>query len=201
MDCGHLYGSKVWHSTSKYRKKIYQCSCKFTNEVKCTTPHFTEEDIKGMFVKAVNELLTDKEELIKNLELIRKRLSNKGNLEVERDRLHIEMGDLVQKIQGLVNENARTILNQEEYQGKYEEMISRYESLKARLDEVEKKLSDIVTRREVLGHFIKTLREQGEFITEFGEGLWGSLLECIEVENSGVVRCGFKDGSLIELNM
>ncbi len=66
-----------------------------------------------------------------------------------------------------------------------------------------------------MGHFIKTLKDQvawtpdqqtqfasrGEVITEFDEGLWGSLLECIEVENSGVVRCGFKDGSLIELNM
>lgn len=201
MDCGHLYGSKVWHSTSKYRKKIYQCSCKFTNEVKCATPHFTEDDIKTMFVKAVNELLIDKEELIKNLEFIRKKLSNKGTLETERDNLHNEMTEVVESIQNLVNENARVVQNQDEYQSRYNEMVVMYESLKVKIDEVEKKISDILTRREVLGHFIKTLKDQGGVITEFDEGLWGSLLECIEVENSGVVRCGFKDGSLIELNM
>ncbi len=200
MDCGHLYGSKVWHSTSKYRKKIYQCSCKFTNEVKCTTPHFTEDDIKTMFVKAVNELLIDKEELIENLELIRRKLSDKGNLEVERDMLHSEMGDLVQKIQNLVNENARVVQNQDDYQSRYNEMVVMYESLKVKIDEVEKKISDILTRREVLGHFIKTLREQREFITEFDEKLWGSLLECIEVEGSGVVKFKFKSGEVLELN-
>ncbi len=79
-------------------------------------------------------------------------------------------------------------------------MVNRYESLKVRLDEVEKRLGDIVTRREVLGHFIKTLREQGEVITEFDEGLWGSLVDQVEIENSGVVRFGFKCGEVLGLN-
>ncbi len=136
MDCGHLYGSKVWHSNSKYRKKIYQCSCKFTNEVKCNTPHFSEEHIKAMFVDAVNELFIDKTEIIKNLEFVIKKLDWNNGIE----------------------------------------------------------------KKEVLEQFIKKLKESGRFITDFDEGLWGSLIDCVEVKNNKNIRFGFRDGSFVELN-
>ncbi len=37
-ECGSFYGSKVWHSTSKYRRVIWQCNSKFKNKNKCSTP-------------------------------------------------------------------------------------------------------------------------------------------------------------------
>ncbi len=60
-DCGDIYGSKVWHSTSKYRRIIWQCNVKFRNGEKCTTPHFYEDDLKILFVNAFNSLITDQE--------------------------------------------------------------------------------------------------------------------------------------------
>jgi predicted transcriptional regulator len=33
-ECGGFYGSKVWHSTSKYRRTIWQCNRKFKNDKK-----------------------------------------------------------------------------------------------------------------------------------------------------------------------
>ena len=33
-DCGHLYGSKVWHSTDKYKRTIWQCNYKFDKKNK-----------------------------------------------------------------------------------------------------------------------------------------------------------------------
>lgn len=44
-DCGGYFGSKVWHSTDKYRRTIWRCNSKFTGEEKCQTPHLTEEEI------------------------------------------------------------------------------------------------------------------------------------------------------------
>ena len=44
--CGEWYGSKVWHSNSKYRRVIWQCNHKFQNNEKCTTPHLYDDDIK-----------------------------------------------------------------------------------------------------------------------------------------------------------
>lgn len=45
-DCGEFYGSKVWHSNSKYRRTIWQCNGKFKGKCKCRTPHLYEDDIK-----------------------------------------------------------------------------------------------------------------------------------------------------------
>lgn len=41
-ECGSWYGSKVWHSNSKYRKVIWQCNHKFDGDKHCSTPHLTE---------------------------------------------------------------------------------------------------------------------------------------------------------------
>lgn len=43
--CGSYFGSKVWHSTSKYRRVIWQCNHKF-NGKRCKTPYFYEDAIK-----------------------------------------------------------------------------------------------------------------------------------------------------------
>ena len=56
-ECGSFFGSKVWHSTSKYRRVIWQCNHKFKNKEKCKTPHLYEDDLKAAFVKAFNSLI------------------------------------------------------------------------------------------------------------------------------------------------
>lgn len=62
--CGEWYGSKVWHSNSKYRRVIWQCNYKFDGDEKCTTPNLTEDEIKAMFISAVNKLITQKDSII-----------------------------------------------------------------------------------------------------------------------------------------
>ena len=57
-DCGEFFGSKVWHSNSKYRTVIWQCNDKFGGEKKCATPHITETDLKERFLVAYNKLRT-----------------------------------------------------------------------------------------------------------------------------------------------
>lgn len=68
--CGGWYGSKVWHSNDKYRRVVWQCNHKFDGGEKCTTPHLDEDAIKGLFVKAVNILYTEKVEIIANFNAI-----------------------------------------------------------------------------------------------------------------------------------
>ncbi|HER5039024.1 TPA: zinc ribbon domain-containing protein, partial [Streptococcus pyogenes] len=63
-------GSKVWHSTSKYRRVIYQCNEKYKGEKKCTTPHVTENEIKDWFVSVINKVISNKDEIIQNLEML-----------------------------------------------------------------------------------------------------------------------------------
>ena len=56
-DCGEQYGPKVWYSNSQYRRVIWQCNRKFKGEVKCTTPHLTEDALKEYTRQALSFLI------------------------------------------------------------------------------------------------------------------------------------------------
>lgn len=58
-DCGAYFGSKVWHSNSKYKRTVWQCNAKFKGENKCTTPHLYEQRIQELFLEALNSLIDD----------------------------------------------------------------------------------------------------------------------------------------------
>ena len=50
-DCGEWYGLKTWHSNDKYKTVIWQCNRKYDKDKPdCSTPHFTEEEIKERFL-------------------------------------------------------------------------------------------------------------------------------------------------------
>ena len=64
-DCGGFYGPKIWHSTDKYRKMVWQCNQKFKNkEKKCGTPTLTEQELKQAVVKSESARLDEKKEAI-----------------------------------------------------------------------------------------------------------------------------------------
>ena len=86
-DCASWYGSKVWHSTSKYRKTIWQCNHKLDDGEKCTTPHLDEEAIKELFVKAVNILTTEKNEIAANFHAAKEQRFNTEELRAEQSQL------------------------------------------------------------------------------------------------------------------
>ena len=105
-DCGSWYGSKVWHSDDKYRRIIWQCNHKFDGGEKCCTPHLDEETIKGLFIKAVNILTTEKDEIAANFQAIKGQLFSMGELETEQSQLQEELNVVAELIQQCVSENA-----------------------------------------------------------------------------------------------
>ncbi len=67
--CGAFYGPKVWHSNDKYRKVVWQCNHKYRSKGSpCSGPMVEEEDIKALFVKAVNKVIADREGIIRTFE-------------------------------------------------------------------------------------------------------------------------------------
>ena len=196
-ECGSFYGPKVWHSTSKYRKVIYQCNRKFKDGEKCDTPHFTEEQIKAIFVEAVNKLLANTEEIIANIELVQQTLFDTSAFEQEKMKLHDDLLRLTESIENLVHENARRVQNQDEYQKSYNALVKQYDEAKAEYEKVESQIADRLIRKETMEHFIRVLKRQDGMITAFDSALWGSLLYSITVYGEKVVCVRFKDGSEI----
>ena len=195
--CGAWFGSKVWHSTDKYRRVIYRCNRKYDSE-KCDTPHITEDEIKAVFIKAVNQLITEKKEIISNLEMIMKTISDTSALATERDKLRDELEIIVEMTHSCVAENARKAQDQEEYQKKYNELVTRYETSKNRYDELVYAIEQKKAQSEKIQQFIGALKSQDGFITEFDEALWSTMVDFITVGKEDCTVT-FRDGTEINI--
>ena len=67
--CGGIFGSKVWHSKDRYRTVIWQCNDKYASKGKtCTSPHFSEDELKDLFIRALNKLIPRRDEIIRGFE-------------------------------------------------------------------------------------------------------------------------------------
>ena len=196
-DCGGWFGSKVWHSTDRYRKVIYRCNRKYNGE-KCQTPHVTEDEVKEAFVSAYNQLVTEKKEIIANAEIIRKTLCVTDSLQEEKGGLEEEMVVLVEMTQNIVAENARVAQDQDEYQKRYDGLVQRYDTAKARYDKVVAAISAKEAQSERLANFIKVLKAQDGTISEFDGSLWGGMVEFVTVGRNKEITVTFRDGTEIQ---
>ena len=105
--CGGWYGSKVWHSTDRYRKVVWQCNAKFKDKTHCSTPHLTEEEIQDAFISVANQLIADRDEILDGLKEVQSTLSGTEELEKEQSRLAEQMNVDVDAVNQIIAENAR----------------------------------------------------------------------------------------------
>lgn len=196
--CGGWYGSKVWHSNSKYRKTVWQCNHKFDGDEKCPTPYLTDENVKDYFVSALNTLIAQKDEVIADVTESLMPTFDTTALETERDKLLQDVQMLADAVQKIIYENAHIALDQTEYQDRYNALTARYEETKATLDTINEQISGKQTRRASIEEFLDTLSGQETSITEFEQNAWCGLVDFITVYSEDDVRVTFKNGMEIK---
>ena len=135
-DCGGYYGQKVWHSTDRYRKVIWQCNNKFESEKKCGTPALDADTIQAMFIKAYNRLMQNQKKVIEDCELMRRSLTDFDAIDAEIARQLEETEVVAELVKAAVKENASTAQSQEEYSRKYNSLSKRYEDAVSLLEKL-----------------------------------------------------------------
>lgn len=198
-DCGSWYGSKVWHSTDKYRKVIWQCNHKFDGGKKCTTPHLNEETVKQLFTKALNILARERDIIIAGFEEIRDATFSTEDLESEAEVLTGEVNTVADLMQKCIDENARVAQDQTEYQKRYDALVQRFDTAKAKLDETQAVITKKKAQRQMMEHFIEELRSLPEMVDTFDEGTWYALCDYITVYGKNDVRITFKNGKEVSV--
>ena len=196
--CGSWYGSKVWHSTDKYRRTIWRCNHKFNNHDICTTPHLTDEEIQDFYLSALRKLLTDKDEIIAVFEDAKDVAFDLSALTMERDELQNELLVVSELTHQCINENAHVALDQAEYQKRYDGLTERFDRAKARLEAVTGEISDKQVRQATIEVFLDELKRL-DGVTEFQPALWYSLADFMAVYSKDDVRVTFKDGTEIRV--
>ena len=181
--CGGWYGSKVWHSTDKYRKVIYRCNRKYGKDTPpCNTPHLSEEEIKKLFLKALNALVEAKEETIENLQELIETVCQIDTLGAEQERLKQELRIIAENLANLIQKNASVALDQTEQAEKEKKLRTLYGEKHSRFLELESLIQEKNDTREILTNFITKLEDLTGEQTEFRDELWGGLVDHIRID-------------------
>ena len=197
-ECGSWYGSKVWHSNSKYRKTIWQCNHKFEGNLHCRTPHLTDEEIQRHFLSAANKLLETKDAVIANGREMQSFLFDTSALEAEQTQLLEETQVVSDMVQQAIRENAHVALDQSEYQKRYESLVERFERAKTRLEAVAAEIAEKQTASSNMDDFLTDFKQMPETLTEFTLECWNSMVDYATVYSTDDIRFIFKNGQEVQ---
>ena len=197
-ECGSWYGSKVWHSNSKYRKVIWQCNHKFDGDKHCSTPHLTDDIIQQAFLSAANKLLATKDTVIADGREMMALLFDTTDLEREQEELQQETQVVSDMVQQCIYENAHVALDQTEYQKRYDGLTERFEKAKARLDAVTAIIHQMQTQRASIEDFLKAFAAMPDELTEFTLESWHWLVDYGTVYSADDIRFTFKNGQEVK---
>lgn len=198
-DCGNFYGSKVWHSTSKYRRVIWQCNHKFNGVCKCNTPHLHEDAIKEKFLSACNQLFENRDEILENCRMMQNLLTDFTEIDEKQQAVLQEMEVVSELTRKHIMENSQTAQNQDEYNAHYNALVERYEKLQKKSLSLQKQKEARLAKRDLIGGFILELFKCKELLTEFDEQLWIAAVDKVTVFQDGRLLFVFKDETEIKL--
>ena len=196
-NCGGFFGSKVWHSTDKYRRTIWQCNGKFSR--KCQTPTVDTETVQRLFLKAYNQMMQGREQVIQDCELMRKSLTDFKSIDADIERQREETQVIAEMIKAAVKDNASTPQSQEEYQKKYEALTQRYETAAAELERLQALRTRRTRQDKAMANFIRTLRKQPELLTEWDDTIWTVMVEKAIIHKDGQITFVFYNGTQIKV--
>ena len=195
-DCGSYFGSKVWNSTSKYRRVIWQCNGKFKGEHKCETPHLDEETIKARFVTALNAIIENKDNILEDCRLMQATLTDCTGIDTEIESLLEEIDVVTELTKRCIAENSQMAQNQEEYAVRYNGFVERYEKAKARLEQLRTTKAAREAQAEAIGAFMFEVQEL-DALTEFDEKLWLTVIDTVTVHADGRMTFKFQGGKTL----
>ena len=193
--CDGWYGAKVWHSTDKYRRVIYRCNKKYVHKGKpCSTRHLTEEEIKQIFVQALNSLVEVKENVIAELRSLIDDVCQMEELIEEHGRVEQELRGLAERLETLIRENARVAQDQTAYLKQENEIRALYLEKQGALEKLDEQIAERKSKRNTLEGMIQAVCGiDGEQVA-FDEELWAGLLDHVVVKEDGLVVVVFKGG-------
>ena len=171
------------------------CNKKYTHKGKpCSTRHLTEEEIKEIFVKALNSLVEVKENVIAELRSLIDSVCQMEELIEERSMVEQDLGNLAERIEKLIRENALVAQDQTAYLKQENEICALYVEKQGHLEQLDEQITERESKRNALESMIQVLCGINEEQVAFDEELWGGVLDHIMVKEDGVAVVVFKGG-------
>lgn len=182
-DCGSYYGSKICHSTSKYKSIIYRCNHKYDG-VRCETPSIPEERLKEMFVEAINRMISDRDKIMRRLS----RIVDK-NKEAERTAEFQKAADHAAQTENayrnLIERMKKVPVSMEDYEERITAAADAYNQANRKCEAVRMKCRELEQIRYEACHISDMLKEMEDMVEEYNFRLMKRTVREIVVSRSG----------------
>ena len=150
--------------------------------------------MKQIFVKALNSLMEVKENVIAELRSLIDSVCQMEELIEERSMVEQDLGNLAERIEKLIRENARVAQDQTTYLNQENEIRTLYVEKQGHLARLDEQIGERERKRKTLETMIQVVCGINEEQLAFDEELWGGLLDHIEVKKDGQIVVVFKGG-------
>ena len=197
-DCGSFFGPKVWNSTSKYKRTVWQCNSKFKGTAKCHTPHLEEQEIKSRFIAVMNKLLPSKEPLLEDCRVMQETLTDCTKIDAQLGDLMAELEVVTELTRKCIAENAASAIDQVEYEKRYNALNARYDTARGKIEALEAKKAARTGEADRIGAFMFEILELDEPLDTFDERLWLAVIDHATVFPDGRMVFTLTNGTEIE---
>ena len=127
-------------------------------------------------------------QILADLREIQDTYASTNELEETLRELDEQMNRDADAIQDLIATNARVAQNQDDYNAKYDALVSSFEAVKKRRDEVAGEIRQKGIRRREFARFIAAVEKLPNEVTEFEESMWSDLVESMTVHAKDDIR-------------
>ena len=191
--CGSLFGPKVWHSNDRYRTTIWQCIHKFSNEVKCTTPHLSEDALEDAYLDAANQLIGRSAVSAGFLDPAMAGIAGWKGLESECRESECRLAVLREEASAICAAPILTLEATAEYEG----ILSQMAECRKAISETAARILEAKKRKVEIEAFMESLAQQDR-IHCFEESQFRALVDHITVYSRTDIRVTFKNGMEIK---
>ena len=185
--CGDIYRRIAWNNRGKH-SIVWRCCTRVNNGPKaCDAPTISEENLQGVVMRAINEVLGSKSTVIEDMKAILETMDS-GSTDTRLAEIEQELADIQQELITLATAN-------KDYDDLADKVISLREEKNALLTENAEENGRVLMREDLMTF----LNEQTAELTEYDEQLVRRLIENIIIRTDGTYKIEFKSGTTIEL--
>ncbi len=200
-DCGGFYGQKLWHSTDRYRRSVWRCNHKFEDGCACRTPVLRTETIQAMFIRAYNQLMGNREQVLADCELGRKALTDFDQLDRDIEVVNSEIKVVEEMVHAMVSENAASAQSQADYHRRYADLTDRFGRLADRLQALKTERDFRKKQDSAMRLHMRMLKRSPLVMEEWDDTIWTVMVEKAIVHRDGSITFHFYNGGIVtELN-
>ena len=168
---------------------IYRCNQKYESGEKCQTPHLTEKEIKGGFIKAYNLYMGNREQVVADITILCDLLSDTTSLDNEIAETAAELEDTEKYYKLLVTQSS----GDPDFNTMEQKAYKKYLKLREKIEALTARKNEIITRKSKLQNYIDGLKDKEPILDEWDNKLWVSMIHHCIVHRDKTLTFVFRD--------